>query len=331
MVTTVDFLSERESVREVVPDTTEAASRELVDFVARWGSSSVSPFHSEAGLTMVDLGARGVAGYARIRKWAALPTDVVSIPGQQDEALARLIEHLKQVGRRPVFTAVTSREAYERAGFYTHRIADDPTIDLADFSLEGRRMSSVRHSVASARRTGLRVVPWTQALDAAITRVSEDWLRTKRGGEMGFTLGRLDHFDPASVECRAAIDGDDNVVGFTTWRSYRNGHARVLDMMRRTIDAPNPTMDLLVADSLLAFRAAGVRQVSLGSVPISHGPLGERVYPTVSLRRYKEKFAPTWQPLWLVAPSRVLFPAALRAVAHAFCPDGILSAVRRNP
>lgn len=331
MVTTVDLLSQRASVREVPSDTTEVASRELGDFVARWGWSSISPFHSEAGLTMVDLGARGVAGYARIRKWAALPTDVVAMPGQQDEALAILLDHLKHIGRRPVFTAVTSREAYERAGCYTHRIADDPMIDLADFSLDGRRMSSIRHSVAAARRSGLRVVPWTQALDAGITAVSEEWLRTKRGGEMGFTLGRLDHFDPASVDCRAAIDGNGNVVGFTTWRSYQNGQARVLDMMRRTVDAPNPTMDLLVADSLLTFAASGIRRVSLGSVPISRGPLGERVYPTVSLRRYKEKFAPTWQPLWLVAPSRVMFPAALRAVAHAFCPDGVLSAVRRNP
>ena len=331
MVTTVDSVSERGTVREVLAGANNAALRELSDFVARWGCSSVSPFHAEPGLTMVDLCGRGVVGYAAIRKWAVLPADVVTIPGQQEEALAMLLDHLRQVGRRPVFTAVTSQQPYERAGCYTHRIADDPMIDPANFSLDGRRMSSVRHSVASARRSGLRVVPWTQALNAAITGVSEEWLRTKRGGEMGFTLGRLDHFDPATVDCRAAIDGNGHIVGFTTWRSYQNGHARVLDIMRRTVDAPNPTMDLLIADSLSTFAASGVRQVSLGSVPISHGPLGERVYPTVSLRRYKEKFAPTWQPLWLVAPSRVLFPAALRAVAHAFCPDGILSAVRRNP
>lgn len=91
-------------------------------------------------------------------------------------------------------------------------MADNPTIDLADFSLDGRRMSSVRHSVAAARRSGLRVVPWTPALDAGITSVSEEWLRTKRGGEMGFTLGRVDRFDPTSVDCRAAIDGNGNVV-----------------------------------------------------------------------------------------------------------------------
>lgn len=37
-------------------------------------------------------------------------------------------------------------------------------------------------------------------------------------------------------------------------------------MMRRTVDAPNPTMDLLVADGLLTFAASSVRQVGLGSV-----------------------------------------------------------------
>jgi len=308
----------------------ESASLDVVDFVARWGRSSVSPFHCEPGRTMVDLGDHGVAGYAPIRRWAVLPTDVVSPPENECGALDALIGHLRAARRRPVFTAVTSPDAYRRLGNYAVRVADDPGVDLPAFSLEGPRMASLRHSISSARRSGLRIVPWSNALDPEITRVSEDWLLTKRGGEMGFTLGRFDLVDPESVDCRVAIDRHGNVVGFTTWRSYQNGHGRVLDMMRRSLGAPNPTMDLLICESLLEFAAAGVRHASLGPVPLSHGPLGERVYPTVSLRRYKEKFAPTWRPLWLVAPSRLLLPAALRAVAHAFCPDGILNAVRRN-
>ena len=308
----------------------EDAPLDVVDFVARWGSSAVSPFHCEPGRTIVDLDGQGVAGYAPIRRWAVLPTDVVSPPENERGALDALMGHLQSVRRRPVFTAVTSPDAYRRLGYYALRVADDPGVDLAEFSLDGPRMSSLRHSISSARRSGLRIVPWSTTLEAEITRVSEDWLRTKRGGEMGFTLGRFDLVDPESVDCRAAIDRCGNVVGFTTWRSYQNGRGRVLDLMRRSRDAPNPTMDLLIGESLLEFAAAGVRHASLGPVPLSHGPLGERVYPTVSLRRYKEKFAPTWQPLWFVSPSRLLLPSALRAVAHAFCPDGILNAVRQN-
>ena len=308
----------------------EGASPDVVDFVSRWGRSSVSPFHGEPGRTIVDLGGHGVAGYAPIRRWAVLPTDVISRPENEREALDALIGHLQAVRRRPVFTAVTSPEPYRRLGYYTLRIADDPGVDLAEFSLDGPRMSSLRHSINSARRSGLRVVPWSNALEPEVTRVSEDWLRTKRGGEMGFTLGRFDLVDPESVDCRAAVDSRGNVVGFTTWRRYQNGRGRVLDIMRRSRGAPNPTMDLLIGESLLEFAAAGVRHASLGPVPLSHGPLGERVYPTVSLRRYKEKFAPTWQPLWLVSPSRLLLPAALRAIAHAYCPDGMVNAVRRN-
>jgi lysylphosphatidylglycerol synthetase-like protein (DUF2156 family) len=89
-------------------------------------------------------------------------------------------------------------------------------------------------------------------------------------------------------------------------------------------------MDLLIGDSLAKFAAEGVELASLGSVPLSHGRLAERIYPTRSLRRFKDKFAPDWQPRYLAAPSRAWAPGALVAVARAYSTGGLCRALRRN-
>ncbi len=229
-----------------------------------------------------------------------------------------------------MFAAVSDPSPTWLAASIPYRSLTTRAIDLAAFSLSGKRMASIRHSVTSARRAGLRIVPWTDEVADGVSAVSAVWLRTKRGGEMGFTLGRFDPACSRVVECRVAVDGTGAVVGFVTWRCFDDGHGRVLDIMRRTSTSPNPTMDLLVGQSLLDYAAAGIETASLGAVPLGHGALAERLYPTASLRRYKEKFAPTWEPLWLVAPSRRRLPGAVRAVAIAYCPGGLLRAMRRN-
>src|SRR5205085_6702177 len=83
---------------------------------------------------------------------------------------------------------------------------------------------------------------------------------TKRGGEMGFTLGRFDPDLLGRADCRVAVDAEGRVVGLVSWHRYDAGRARVLDLMRRAPDAPNATMDALIAESLIDFAAAGVER-----------------------------------------------------------------------
>jgi lysylphosphatidylglycerol synthetase-like protein (DUF2156 family) len=302
---------------------------ELASTVERYGRASVSPFVVEPG----NVGFRvpnGVAGYRAVRRWAVFATGPVAPIGFEADALAGVLEHVAAARRVALFAAVPDPEPFLDHGMHATPIADDALVALPDFSLAGKRRAGIRHSVSSAARAGLRVVPYTPDRYAELARVSEGWLRTKRGGELGFTLGTFDAAHLRRTECRVAVDADDAVVGFVTWRRFDDGRGRVLDLMRRTADAPNPTMDLLVATSLIEYAASGVAVASLGSVPRSHGAVGEHFYAAGSLRRYKDKFAPAWMPMWLVVPSARRFPSALRALATAYCPHGLLRAIRRN-
>ncbi|MEP6624464.1 MAG: DUF2156 domain-containing protein [Acidimicrobiia bacterium] len=321
----MDRHSNPDSITRTVGD----HDRLTAERVARWGRNSVSPFLVEPPNVLIRAG-EGATGCRLVRNWAVFATDIAAPPGCEGEALDQLLVQVAEFGKRPIFVAVADPAPYRDRGMHSVPIADDPRLELASFSLAGKRMSNLRHSVSSARRVGLRVVPYDLSVEAGVEHASSEWLATKRGGELGFTLGAFDAEMLARVDCRVALDRAGRVVAFVTWRPFDDGRGRVLDMMRRVTDAPNPAIDLLVAEGLSEFAATGVEVASLGSVPRSHGRLGERVYPASSLRRYKEKFAPTWLPLELVTPSRAALPGALRAVAAAFCPDGLTSALRRN-
>src|SRR4051794_28423751 len=301
----------------------------LADTASRLGTSSVSPFTIGDETELLLLADGGIAGFVRRGRWAVMATSPVTPHGTEDIALREVLDRLRRQRLRPVFAAVPDPERYEAHGLRTHPIADDAVVDLNGFSLAGKKRASIRHSVTSARRAGLVVEPYGPQHADGCTAVSAHWLRTKRGGEMGFTLGRFEPDLMHRTDCRVAVDEDGEVQGFVTWHRYDDGRARVLDLMRRAPTAPNPTMDLLIADSLLSFSEAGIERASLGSVPRSKGKLAERIYPTRTLHRYKQKYAPEWHTMHLVAPSRFLYQPATLAVARAYSSAGLLASLRR--
>ena len=87
--------------------------------------------------------------------------------------------------------ATVSATPYRERGFVTVPVAEEAVLGLGDFSLQGKARADVRHAVASARRLGLHVRDWAPDLAEQVDAISTAWLATKRGGEMGFTLGRL--------------------------------------------------------------------------------------------------------------------------------------------
>jgi hypothetical protein len=297
--------------------------------VAHWGRSSASPFLVGTDRRVIRVGA-GAAGWVRQGRWAVLATDVAAPVKAAEASLDELLEVLAGERLRPVFACVADPEPYRSRRMHAVPIADDAVVDLGSFSLAGSRRAKVRHSLSAARRGGIAVVPFTDDLADGAAAVSEAWLSTKRGGEMGFTLGRFDAEELRRIDCRVAVDAGGRVVGFVSWHRYDAGRARVLDLMRRAPDAPNATMDALIAESLLGFAAAGVERASLACVPVGRGRLAERIYPTASLRHYKDKFAPDWERRWLVVPSRHQLVGGVLAVTRSYCDEGLVRGLRRN-
>lgn len=299
------------------------------------GLTGVAPFLANPGVTPIALlGGRGAAGYARVGRWAVTPGDVLAPAPLREAALAEYLTILSERRLRPVFLAAGEPETYRVQGMHVVEIADEATIQLPGFALSGSRRANIRHSTTSARRAGLTVVPYAPRYEQQIAEISEEWLRTKRGGELGFTLSRHQdikrQLENGTADLWLTVDGDDVVQAWCTWRPYLGGNARVLDVMRRRVHAPNPAMDALLVTVLENYRDAGLVEASLASVPRSHGELGERLFPARSLRAYKEKFNPDWTPRWFAVPARRHELLALAAVGKAYCPGGLRRAMSRN-
>ena len=118
-----------------------------------------------------------------------------------------------------------------------------------------------------------------------------------------------------------------------------------MDLMRQRPDAPPGTMEYLFVRLMQWGAAAGFRWFDLGMAPFSgieNHPLaplwnrlgallfrqGEAFYNFQGLRRYKEKFAPVWQPRYLACPGGLILPRVLANVG-SLVSGGLAGIVRK--
>jgi len=174
-------------------------------------------------------------------------------------------------------------------------------------------------------------------LTGQIHQISQKWMADKGLPEMGFTLGGLDELNDPDIRCLIAVDADRKVHGITSWMPVYAGGRPVgwtLDFMRRNTDPGTfrGVMEFLIATAALTFQEEGARFVSLSGAPLARLDRGEHpsalqrlldtiaitmepVYGFQSLLRFKAKFQPVYQPLYLTYPD----PAALGSIATAIC------------
>jgi lysylphosphatidylglycerol synthetase-like protein (DUF2156 family) len=272
----------------------------------------------------------------------------VAPEGMESRALADFVVACEAAGWTPALLALDERqrELSVGAGFTAVKIGEEAFLDLAEFSTAGKRRANVRHSVTRARKEGVTVVRYDEAArtarrDQHVAAISAAWLAGKGGPELGFTLGRFDLDRLDAQEVYAAITGegtaDERVVGFVTWLPYAGGDAAVLDLMRRGDPCPPGLMECLIVDSLADFARRGRGTASLGGVPLAAttdrtdrtqqlmGWLyehGGSVYAARGLFRFKDKFAPRWEPMYLAYPAAMDLPRIVLAALRAFLPPG---------
>ena len=182
------------------------------------------------------------------------------------------------------------------------------------------------------------------AIDEQLERISEEWLREKRLGELGFTMGRFSLEGISDVPVFICLSGE-RVEAFCSWLPYRNGQAVVLDLMRKRKSAVSGTMDFMLSHSLLLLRDQGIREASLANAPLANvaGPRGglERgvallfenmngIYGYKNLFQFKKKFAPRWEGRHLIYPRGTDLPKVALALTQLHSSGGFLSLIMRR-
>lgn len=232
-------------------------------------------------------------------------------------------------------------------------VADDTIVDLPDLAFRGKRWNSVRTSLNRAEReqvtfrmTRYAEEPW--AIHAQLHAISEQWVGDKALPEMGFTLGTLTEAADPDVRIALALSAEGNVEGFLSWLPvYGEGRVRgwTLDVMRRREGGFGPVMEFLIAQSALTFRDEGAALMSLSGAPLTHeyppearlltelstrlADALEPVYGFRSLHRFKAKFHPRYETMYLLFRDEADLTRIAAGLTRAFLPSATLGQFAR--
>ncbi|MGW1171603.1 phosphatidylglycerol lysyltransferase domain-containing protein [Streptomyces sp. NPDC002550] len=216
---------------------------------------------------------------------------------------------------------------YARHGLDALELGDEAIVEVAEFTLKGRAMRTVRQAYNRVKRAGYEVrirrhadIP-TAPVDemAHLVECADDWRdgATERGFSMA--LGRLG--DPEDgqcvmLECSDAEGRLRALLSFVPW----GPHGLSLDLMRRDRDSDNGLMEFMVIELLRRAGEIGITQVSLNfamfrsvferGARLGAGPVlrlwrsllsfFSRWWQIESLYRANAKYRPIWEPRFLL-------------------------------
>jgi lysyl-tRNA synthetase class 2 len=235
-------------------------------------------------------------------------------------------------------------QAFRRAGLNALELGDEAVLHTADFKLSGPDMRGVRQAVTRARRAGLTVrirrhleIPADEM--AQVISRADAWRDTETERGFSMALGRLG--DPADGDCLLveALRPDHEVVAMLSLVPW--GHNGVsLDLMRRSPQSPNGTIELMVSELALHGERLGISRISLNfamfrsafaqGAQLGAGPIARlwrgllvffsRWWQLETLYRSNAKYQPEWVPRYACYEDARMIPrvGVASALAEGF-------------
>jgi lysylphosphatidylglycerol synthetase-like protein (DUF2156 family) len=291
----------------------------------------------------------GIVAYQRRAGVALVLADPLGPRESRGESVREFVSMAETAGLIPCFfSADEATRAVMPDGWRSLIVADDTIVDLEGLEFTGKRWAAVRTSLNRAgreemtfRMTRLTDEPW--GIQQQLRAISDMWVGDKGLPEMGFTLGTLNEARDPEVRLALAISPSGDVDGFLSWLPvYGEGRVEgwTLDLMRRREGGFGPVMEFLIGSSARFFADEGARMLSLSGAPLTHdyppdagmiaeitdklAEMLEPVYGFRSLHRFKEKFHPRYESLYLLYRDEADLPGIGMALTRAFLPDASL-------
>lgn len=287
----------------------------------------------------------------QLRSGAAIAlADPLGAPGGHAESIREFITAAEAHAVTPCFFSAssTTRDLLPD-DWHSLTIADDTIIDLAGITFQGKAWAQVRQSFSKGEREGmtfrlttLSEVSW--GTKQQLKAISESWVGDKGLPEMRFTLGTLQEAEDPEVRLALAISPEGDVDGLLSWLPVYGAGGRVigwtLDLMRRRDGGFGAVMEFLIGSSAKAFSEEGAEILSLSGAPLAHeapvdeggissllsrmGGMLEPVYGFRSLHRFKKKFNPRYEPIYLLYRDEGDLARIGGGLTKAFLPDATL-------
>ncbi|OBK85162.1 bifunctional lysylphosphatidylglycerol synthetase/lysine--tRNA ligase LysX [Mycolicibacter sinensis] len=288
--------------------------------------------------------------------------DPVGDPRAWPQAITAWLHICQDYGWAPgvMGASFAGAQAFRDAGLSALELGDEALLRASEFKLSGPDMRGVRQAVTRARRSGLTVRMRRHGDIGAdeMARVIERadaWRDTESERGFSMALGRLG--DPADLDCLLveAVRGDPRtgsatgevvaMLSLVPWG--RSGVS--LDLMRRSPQSPNGTIELMVSELALQAATVGVSRISLNfamfraafeqGAQLGAGPVlrawrrllmfFSRWWQLETLYRSNMKYQPEWVPRYACYEDARLIPrvGVASVIAEGFL---VLPFSRRN-
>ena len=292
--------------------------------------------------------------------------DPVGDPKAWPQAIDAWLQLCQAYGWAPgvMGASSTGAEAFREAGLNALQLGDEAILHPDSFRLSGPDMRAVRQAVTRARRAGLGVrIRRHRDISAEemaqVIKRADAWRDTETERGFSMALGRLG--DPADGDCvlveavqhaggqersDRGIDGD--VVAMLSVVPWGNNGVS-LDLMRRSPQSPNGTIELMVTELAQQSEGIGVSRISLnfamfrsafeqgsqlGAGPVARMWRGllvffSRWWQLETLYRSNMKYQPEWVPRYACYEDARLIPrvGVASVIAEGFL---VLPFSRRN-
>jgi lysyl-tRNA synthetase class 2 len=269
--------------------------------------------------------------------------DPIGDPRAWPAAIAAWLELCETYGWAPgvMGASSTAAQAFREAGLNALELGDEAILHPDRYKLSGPDMKPVRQAVTRARRAGLtvRIRRHRDLLPAELSQVTkraDAWRDTETERGFSMALGRLG--DPADSDCLLveAVQGESGAGGpgmdgevvamlsLVPWGT--NGVS--LDLMRRSPQSPNGTIELMVSELCFQSEGIGITRISLNfamfrsafeeGAQLGAGPIARlwrgllvffsRWWQLETLYRSNMKYQPEWVPRYACYEEARLIP-----------------------
>lgn len=275
-------------------------------------------------------GGKVLFAFARVRDKLVVLSDPLGQKSLINEGISEFRQTADNYGLAVVFYQATPAllPIYHEQGYRFFKLGEEALVPLDTFTLSGKKFSDFRSISKRFEREGylfeVAEAPHAESLLRELRSISDEWLNGRT--EKGYSLGwfKEAYLQLAPIALLRSSEGA--VLAFASIAPGYDERLTVsIDLMRHRKVTPNGTMDYLFVRLLDWAKSEGYHRFNLGNAPLSSvgensGALREEKlahlvykrgghwYGFSGLRKYKEKFAPDWEPRYLAYPATLALP-----------------------
>jgi phosphatidylglycerol lysyltransferase len=257
--------------------------------------------------------------YKKIGNKLAVLGDPIGVESLIPESIKEFQEFSESKGLKPVFYQISPRfmHLYHDTGYRFIKIGEEGTVNLHNFSIEGKQGAKLRTRLNKFARNSFTfnviMPPYSKALLSELKGISDSWLGNQK--EKGFSVVSFSEEYVSCFPIAVLYDPQGKIIAFATLATdYKK--SITIDLMRKFPDSPHGTMDVLFIQIFKWAKEHGFQNCSLGMAPLSNvGECkysfnsekfirlaylhGNSLYNFKGLKEFKNKFASGWEPKYL--------------------------------